>query len=57
MEQHQYFLAYEGDYLACSFDGCEDNPQIKILLTLCKKSGYTINKVSKSEYAKAHHAE
>ena len=50
LKQRKYYLSYDGDDLAASFDGEEDSPQLKILLNICKTEGITVKDVSEFEY-------
>ena len=50
MKEKTYYLAYENDDLIASFEGYEDNPQIKILLNLCNSNNLTVKIVSKSKH-------
>lgn len=52
MKKRLYFLAYQGENLAASFDAFEGNLQLDTLLEICKTSGYLVKEVSESEYEK-----
>lgn len=50
MKRRKYYLAFDGDELAASFDAPEDSKQLNVLLSICKTEGIAVKDVSEFEY-------